>query len=145
MIPLVHFYRGPENFFGKAVRVITRSRYSHCDISIGSITYRADPGIGVRAHLGWDHPEKAWDTIAVACDDHAVFRFLEQEVGCGYDWKGIFLTELLPFGLQSKTKWYCSELIAAALKAGGGLPAAQRTTVSPATLAKLLHSLGQHP
>lgn len=32
-----------------------------------------------------------------------------------YDWMGIFLWEGLPLGIEDKTKWYCSEVVAYAL------------------------------
>lgn len=138
---IVHFYHGQEGFYGKAIRAFTRSPYSHCDISIGQETYRADPGTGVSLRRNFFHDPRDWKSIIADCDTTLAERFLVGELGCGYDYKGIFLAELLPFGLQSKSRWYCSELACATVKRAGGLPRSQRETITPGDLCQLLGAL----
>jgi hypothetical protein len=48
--------------------------------------------------------------------DRILINFCQQEQGCGYDWAGIVFSQILPFGWQSKSRYFCSEAVLALLQ-----------------------------
>lgn len=136
----VLFYHGPEGLFGWLVRLFTLSRYSHVEIRVGYLSYAAIAGRGVELSVDRYFPIEQWDRIDVSIEDApALTRWLSDEVGSRYDWPGIIFSQVLPFiRRDAATRWYCSELVCAALKRAGVLPESQRSTVSPGRLHHLL-------
>ena len=45
-----------------------------------------------------------------------LFDYIESQKGSGYDWLGIFLSQILPFDRESSDKWFCSEIVAKLLQ-----------------------------
>lgn len=38
------------------------------------------------------------------------WQFIEDQKNTGYDWTGIFLSQIFFFDIESKNKWFCSEI-----------------------------------
>ena len=59
-----------------------------------------------------------WTVRAVVCDESSAWSFAVQQLGKPYDWGAVF-----GIGLHrdwnADDKWFCSELVAASLMAGG--------------------------
>ena len=110
-------YKGKGNLFDTLIRWWTGSDYSHCELILPDgrwVTSSPRDG-GVRAKL-IEFEADTWDLIELPKADLARITYLfEKEQGHGYDWLGIFFTQILPLGLQSKSRWTCSEFCAAAL------------------------------
>lgn len=90
--------------------------YSHCEIIFSdNVAFSASPREGcVRFKKLNFEDESKWVVIDLPDKDSAfearARRKAESLVGKKYDWTGIFLHELLPFGIQDKNEWWCSEI-----------------------------------
>jgi hypothetical protein len=141
----VLFYKGPETFFGRLVRWKTGSPYSHCVLRFESgIRFQSNWSILTEFYYGSDGISwnvREWDAIEVTGgDEQAVQTWCRGEVGTSYDWFGLIFCQVFPWGWRNPTKWFCSEICAAALQAGR-YPAADGIKPwyqSPAKLAKAL-------
>lgn len=121
-------YKGKGTLFNRLIRLWTRSKYSHCEIVLSAhneslvvddsgavwLSASAMDG-GVRSkeiELNLEH----WDLIPVPWADRARIDWVfQQHRGKGYDWLGIFFSQLLASGLHSRSRMFCSEFCAAAL------------------------------
>lgn len=115
-------YKGKGRLYDRLIRIWTRSPYSHVEIVItrndthfrGLSASPRDGGVRmakIKIKPGnWDFFETEGNLTAI-----------EPLVGARYDWKGIFLAQILPFGLGSPKRYFCSELAAVYL----GLPKPQ--------------------
>jgi hypothetical protein len=67
-------------------------------------------------------PVGDWDYLDfyVTRDEmHALKDFISETTGDGYDWTGMLLSQVLPFIVKGKGRWYCSSWIAHALSHAG--------------------------
>ena len=126
-------YKGRGTLFNRLICLWTRSPYSHCELVMpdgGWLSASAMDG-GVRAkriELDLEH----WDLIPLPwADRRQIFHVFCLNQGRGYDFFGLFGSQLLPVGLHSRRRWFCSEFCAAAL----GFPMPQR--YSPAQLGEV--------
>ncbi|MDO4775824.1 MAG: hypothetical protein Q4A06_00060 [Cardiobacteriaceae bacterium] len=116
----IAFFKGHSPYLSdRLIRWITKSAYSHCEIAIaqGNGNYRclsshARDG-GVREKFLHLAPER-WDIVPAPIGEKEALSFFEQEKGSGYDYAGV-LRFVFPFLRASKTRWFCSEFVAAAL------------------------------
>lgn len=123
------FYKGKEEENPKADRVDkavcwwTCSRFSHCELIFGENTFFSASGRdgGVRFKTFNPNPVR-WEIYDIG--SYLVHRGLGEEWirssaetynGQDYDYIGIFLTIVVPLGLQSTEKWWCSEIIGSLL------------------------------
>ena len=67
--------------------------------------------------------------------------FCRLECGCAYDWKGLIFSQLLNLGYHSATKWFCSEVVAAALQKADVHLTLEPQRYSPGDLYKALRDL----
>ena len=117
----VLLYRG-RGGIDKLIEWQTRSIYSHAALLYpnGLTVIESEQGYGVRRRV-FDDSEWA-DRFAVdgmtAAQWDAAFKFAENEIGCGYDYRSVarFLTRRTA---GSPTRWFCSELVFAALRVAG--------------------------
>lgn len=116
----LHFCRS-QNIGGYAIQAATFSRWNHVAIEVGGLIYDATLSHGVKRwppgsmHQNYDEVQ----TIELSVPNElAVIRFLDAQVGKRYDWTALVA---LPFRADwhRENKWFCSELAAAALQAGG--------------------------
>ena len=106
-----------KSFMSLVVRVFTRSKFSHVDyIFNDGRAYSSLPkdGVGFNEDIN-DYIEEY--TLEVP-SKKAVEDFLLLQQGKPYDWRAIIS---MPFCRcwEEDDKWFCSELICAAIKAGG--------------------------
>jgi hypothetical protein len=112
--------KGIAGIFNMGIRWLTRSRFSHTEICIGNpfegaVECVSSSGVdgGVRAKNMKLSPQK-WEILPmpwVSEDD--VFEFWKAHKGTGYDWAGV-VRFLFPWlRAQSKTRWFCTECVAA--------------------------------
>jgi hypothetical protein len=126
-------YKGRGTLFNRLIRLWTRSKYSHCELVLADGRWLSASAMdgGVRAkhiELNLEH----WDLIPLRWADYRqIARVFRATAGAGYDFFGLFGSQLLPVGLHSRRRWFCSEFCAAAL----GFPMPQR--YSPAQLAEV--------
>jgi len=115
----VLFLRHGGGLFGWLVRVWTGSPYAHAELEFtGGNRFTTIMG----GKTCWEPPlgqdagnyDRVWVALSPAQED-VVSRFCESELGCSYDWLGLFMSQVLGLGRSDPHKWFCSELCAAAL------------------------------
>lgn len=123
-----------------AIRWRTRPRklswrmatYSHVELISGSALHgeiaqclsSSGRDGGVRAKRILLKPE-SWDLVELPFDPARPAQFIRDRIGAPYDYRGILFSQALDFGVHDESRWFCSEICAAALE----LPDAHR--VSP--------------
>lgn len=122
------FYRGRGRLADRVIRAITRSPYSHVELTAWPGAWPVDitqPALsasgrdgGVRREAITFAPDR-WDMLPllpwVPAD---AWPRAAEHIGAGYDWGGILMTFAVPLRRQNPGRWFCSELCAHAL----GLP-----------------------
>lgn len=140
---IVIFRRRAPGLFSWAIRLWTRSEFSHTEMVFGGSTMiSAIEGIGVRTvvAIGPFDP-KIWETVHVSSAagyEHKAHEWAMSELGCKYDWMGIFFCQVFKFGRQHKAKWFCSEFCTAVIQQAGLLPGVKPYQQSPGKLYHLL-------
>ncbi len=140
MAVTIAFYKGRggtrwQRLQDRAIRLATRGQYSHVELIAGAAIHGEvapclsssgrDGGVRVKSILL--KPE-SWDLAVLPRDPIKPAQFIYDRIGAGYDYQGILLSHVLALGRHDETRWFCSEIVAAAL----GLPNPQR--VSPQLL-----------
>lgn len=119
----IAFYKGKTRLFNRLVSWYLRGNYSHCEAIINTTadgySLCASSSFmdgGVRLKFIKLDPEH-WDVVDVPGSSAAAYEWTKERDGDGYDLLG-----LLGFAWRrqsgDKTKWFCSESVAAML----GLP-----------------------
>jgi hypothetical protein len=104
----------------KIIQKWTRSKYFHVEIIINNTWIEADNGKGVVKHNlrpfsdSYDYVEIDVPNCEV-CHKN-VINFIEKQMGAGYDWTGVYLSQVLKLGINKKDKWFCSELVSKILQ-----------------------------
>lgn len=101
----------------KAIGWWTKSNFYHVEMSVGDkwISSNSDEGgvtfkdlLPLNNKWTYIHLEpiiisnKTWNEIK---------QYIEEQKGKKYDWCGIFFSQILPFTLHSRNKWFCSEIV----------------------------------
>lgn len=130
-------------FFGPFVDALSGfGGYSHAELVFRdgtclSSTYGAGVTLGDRDLTGWlvvDLPFVPYET------ERAIREWAKGEVGSGYDALGV-ARFVLPFLRQSPDRWFCSEIVVAALQLAGFFPGVKAWTVSPNRLRRMAGEL----
>lgn len=123
----IAFFKGDKReWHHRFIRWWTRSPYSHAEIVLddGETWVSISPFLFTRvaARVRTHVPPDEWDYLefAVTADElRALKDFISETTGDGYDWTGMLLSQVLPFIVKGKGKWYCSSWIAHALSHAG--------------------------
>jgi hypothetical protein len=124
---ILAFYKARGTIADRMIRLITRSDYSHVEILPGCMvppqpsfewdsfsSSGRDGGVRLK-RIRFD--EGSWDFVAVPwADDDRIQNAMISEVGLGYDWIGLFLSQLLNLRRGSSRRWFCSEMVAHVLE-----------------------------
>jgi len=115
------FWIGRSGLFGSLIRFFKHRGISHAEVlfsdgfsgtsdaSLGGVVlYKLEPF----NPLDWF----VLDLPATLEQEIEVRRFFMEEAGAGYDWKGIFFSQLFRWNWASKNRWFCSEACTAALQ-----------------------------
>lgn len=134
-------YKGKGTLFNRLIRLWTRSAYSHCELVMPDghwLSASATDG-GVRAKQISQNPEH-WDLLPLPwANKGQIERLFSANQSKGYDWLGIFASQILPMGIDNKSRMFCSEFCAVAL----GFDSAQR--YSPALLSEVVERINRLP
>jgi hypothetical protein len=123
----IAFFKGDKKrFHHRFIRWWTKSIYSHAElvlpdgetwVSISPFIY-SQVGARIKTHF----EESEWDFIIFEASEKQVQSlkdFISETTGDGYDWPGMLMSQVLPFIIKSRQKWYCSSWIAHALSHAG--------------------------
>lgn len=124
----IAFYKNGKGFVHRIVRWYTGSSYSHAELimpdGVTWITISPFLNSKVTPRLIHEYDEEKWDFIEVPLSWRGPVReyqkrqlekFVKETHGNKYDWTGMLLSNLGPFKIRRKNRWYCSEWIAHAL------------------------------
>ena len=121
----IAFFKGGDNLFHKIVRWWTKSPYSHAELIMPTgewISISPFLAKQVESRTGPDAPMSQWDFIEIEVNEkkiESLERFYELTKGQKYDWFGMIASQILPFHIKGRSRWYCSEWIAYALRISG--------------------------
>ena len=125
----VAFYKGDDSKIHKIIRWWTKSIYSHAELIMPdnktwiSISPFLTSKVSVRDvstvknlddwdflsfNLSWREPVEKYQM-------NQLYNFIEKTEGKKYDWTGMLLSQVTPYLIKHKARWYCSEWIAHAL------------------------------
>ena len=108
----VAFYKAKGTIADKAIRLWTRSPYSHAEVIVNGVWYSATTrGEGVRAAV-IEPKEGHWDFVEVDIPYRkrgSIGKFFKETDKCTYDWRGIVLSQVFPLKKHDTDKWFCSE------------------------------------
>lgn len=124
----IAFYKGKGSWIHKVIRWWTKSQYSHAELILPDgktwvsispfLTSRVAPRIKHEVnHEDWDCIvfELNWRSPVRDYQLNQLYKFIDSTQGSKYDWTGMILSQLCPFLVKRRNKWYCSEWIAHAL------------------------------
>ena len=126
MLVTLAFYKGHgkrliNKLQDKAIRLRTGGKYSHVELIEGAtrldikakcLSSSVREG-GVRQTSIFLDRLK-WDLLILPVSDDAA-EFIRQRISCRYDYLGIFLSQAITANVQDQSRWFCSEIIAAAI------------------------------
>jgi hypothetical protein len=119
------FYKGLKDINPKADIVDylickwTKSIYSHVEIVFSTgISFSSSPRDGGCRYKAIVYDDAIWDYIDLSISkqyEDNIMKFCNSQNGKGYDWTGIFLSQIFPLDISEPNKWTCSELVAKCL------------------------------
>jgi hypothetical protein len=137
------FYKGNGTIYDKLIRWYTGNgdpaKFSHVEIVLSregenALLFSSSPRDGgVRQAWRKMTPDN-WEciTVPIGMNEAVLQEFISLELKSKYDWFGIFGSQILARGWQSRHRWFCSEICARVL----GLPRPQ--SYSPESLRKFV-------
>ena len=144
------FQKNNKSIFARLIRFWTRGPYNHVEIRITDEQghwwqLNADNIKGVVWRpADANYPSDVWDAVTLsegAGDFEEVAELAAREKGCGYDWVGILFAQILPLRREHPKKWFCSELVVAAMQECGYPQVLRKRpcSLSPNSLWRHLH------
>jgi len=137
------FYKGKGNWLDWAIRLVTRSTYSHVELLTNQCaddhficwsSSARDGGVRIKSiSLNLEH----WDIVSIDWYPGEIVEIFEQHFGASYDYMGIVFSQFFNFRRQDNKRWFCSEICATAL----GLPSPE--SYSPGSLKLAVEKLNQ--
>jgi uncharacterized protein YycO len=103
----------------RLIRAVTWSDWSHvCVIDGGEVIEAVYPCVKATPLAEVLASHSSFAIVEIPCDEAAAIRFLRGQIGKDYDTEG-----MIGIGIhrnwQEDDAWWCSELVAAAIAAGG--------------------------
>ena len=111
----IAFYKAKGTLIDLAIRIWTHSPYSHCEIVLNKDWYSSSPRDGGVRIKQIQKDLNKWDFVEVDIDKDKLYETYRKYRGNGYDFKGIFLSNILGLKFHSKNKVTCSEFCAEVL------------------------------
>jgi uncharacterized protein YycO len=118
------FFADSDSIGSKLVRLMTRGEWAHCGLydPVTGTVIDSLASCGGVTEYAVEHLHAHFDRVAFVPIPYprVAYDFARSQIGKPYDFTAL-LWWLFPFRRwQDKDKWYCSELVAAALSAAAG-------------------------
>ena len=128
----IAFFKGDKKgLLHRFIRWYTKSTYSHAELIMPDgeqwvgISPFLTSRVGIREKcISPENQKDNWDYLTFTLNwrdpvrEYQVSqlnRFIEKTMGSKYDWVGLIISNLTPFLVKKRDRWYCSEWIAHAL------------------------------
>ena len=119
----IAFFKGDiHKLLHRFVRWWTKSPYSHVEIVLddGLTWVSVSPFLCTRvaARICTTVAEDDWDYLTFSITSEELFAlkdFISETTGNSYDWAGMLLSQVTPFIVKGKGRWFCSSWVAHAL------------------------------
>jgi len=143
----VAFQKREDTILAGLIRWWTKSPYSHCEILFDDgLMFSAHPrNHGTRYIESGILNANEWDILMVpttTVDDIIIRAFCNSQLGCRYDWWGIFFSQIIRLQREHPERWFCSEVCTSALQHIQRIMGARPCTFSPGKLFKRLKEAG---
>lgn len=122
----IAFFKGDQKVFHhRFIRWWTGSIYSHVELLLDNETWVSiSPFLysKVGARIKTHYEKSDWDFISFHISDaqlYALKDFISETTGDGYDWIGMLLSQIGPFMVKRRGRWYCSQWVFSALNYSG--------------------------
>lgn len=141
----IAFYKAKGTWFSKLIRLWTGSPYSHAELVMDGMWYSSSIRDGGVRQKDIKAKNGHWDFITLEISPEKqknIQEFFNATESAAYDWRGIFLSHVVPLSRHSKDKWFCSEWVAESLKKSNTLESdIKAEAISPGALYELLKSI----
>ena len=125
----IAFYKGRGGFLHKIICWWTKSPYSHAELILPdnltwvSISPFLSARVAARSKYqienleDWDflNFNLSWRDPVQKYQLKQLYDFIDETNGSKYDWFGMILSQMCPYLIKHRDRWYCSEWIAHAL------------------------------
>lgn len=113
----VAFHKNNDSLYGKLISWWTDSIYSHCEIynTNGDIMYGVplDASKVIKRSTKFSYYDtNRWEFVKTSLTEAEVVKFFAKTQHNKYDWLGILLSQIFPFGKHKRAKYFCSEWVA---------------------------------
>lgn len=122
----IAFYKGNNGWHHFFIKWWTNSKYSHTELLLdGKKIWTSISPFGlssVESRVIENINIEEWDFIDLRLTKEqmsSLIDFIVKTTGNKYDWIGMIFSQIFPFILKSKNKWYCSSWVAHALLVSG--------------------------
>lgn len=106
----------------KLIQWWTKSKYFHVEIAFKDKWVAAHTDTGIRMEQlkplydnNYEYFELEVPNITKE-QERILIEFIKEQENKGYDWKGIFLSQILFLNWEHPEKWFCSEIVAKVLE-----------------------------
>ncbi len=128
----IAFFKGErKTLLHRFIRWYTKSPYSHAELVMPDgeqwvgISPFLTSRVGIREKsISLENQKENWDYLTFTLNWRTPVReyqfkqlnkFIQKTLGSRYDWIGLIISNLTPFLVKKRDRWYCSEWIAHAL------------------------------
>ena len=128
----IAFFKGDKKgLLHRFIRWYTKSIYSHAELVMPDgqrwigISPFLTSRVGIREKsISPENQKENWDYLTFTLNwrepvrDYQISqlnKFIQKTLGSRYDWVGLVVSNLTPFLVKKRDRWYCSEWIAHAL------------------------------
>lgn len=100
----------------KSIGKVTKSNYSHCELIINNIWVSSNYKNGVTIIEDKVIDNNEWDIYEFPIiqimerDYKIILDFIKKQDDKRYDFLGIILSQLIPFSIHNRKKYFCSEI-----------------------------------
>jgi len=128
----------------KTIQLWTRSKYFHVEVIIKDKWISTNPEAGAVYIRNLEDLRDNYDYFNVDVREdkiEEVMAFLKNQIGKKYDYWGLLFSTVLTMNLEDRNKWFCSELVAEALRIFGCQLPKNSNEMTPADIHRFILSI----
>lgn len=106
----------------KSIGKFTKSNYSHCELIINNTWISSNYKEGVTVRDLTDIDLDKWDIYKFPIlditkrDYEIIMSFIKKQDDKKYDYLGIIFSQIIPFSIHNRKKYFCSEIVTKVLQ-----------------------------